>query len=75
MPWRLRVSVAGDCVGVEAVEGVDDGKVELAPSESSYFGDRPGCLVGAVVGEGIEDVGDSDDAPLIGISSPARRFG
>jgi hypothetical protein len=48
------------------VEGVDDGGVELDTPESpdlrSGIVDRPRVLVGASVGEGVEHIGERDDA-------------
>jgi hypothetical protein len=48
------------------VEGVDDGGVELDTVESPDLRcgivDRPRVLVGASVGEGVEHIGERDDA-------------
>jgi hypothetical protein len=53
-------------VGVEAQERVDDVGVELLAAVAADFLEcaleRPGLLVGAVVGECVEDVGERDDA-------------
>src|SRR5438876_9031881 len=62
---RIEWGAPGELVGVELVEGVDDGRVELEAREPSHLADRiddrPGPFVGSFVSKGVEDVGDSDD--------------
>ena len=51
-------------------EGFDDLWIELSSALALDFGpgfvQRPGFFVGTFVGEGIEDIGNSDDAAFDG---------
>ena len=79
---RLRVvDVVADRVqvGAHGQEGCDHARVELAAGGTLDLRasalDGPGLLVGAVVRQRVEHVGDGDDPSDSGIASPCRPFG
>ena len=63
---RGNLPAFSELVRIEPLEGVDDGGIELVAALTPDLGhrpvDRPGCLVGAFVGECVKDVCEADDA-------------
>jgi hypothetical protein len=63
---RWQTNLCAERERVELVEGVDESGVELRAAQTPDLGDcfldGPGVLVGPLVGERVEDVGDGDQS-------------